>query len=226
MAKSLLRLKARKLRKKGISVRKITEILGLSKSTISGWVRDIILTVEQLESLRQSSIKGAELGRLKSALLQKERRLKLVEDLKSSGIELLSDITERELLIGGLALYWGEGSRKSNRGVGFCNSDPKMIKFLMRWLKDCFGVTMGELRCRVGINFIHNKRDQIVKNYWSEVTSIPLEQFRNTSFKKVKNKKVYENFNEHYGTLTVEVAKSWNLYYKIIGLITGLQEAV
>ncbi|TSC88014.1 MAG: Uncharacterized protein G01um10147_245 [Microgenomates group bacterium Gr01-1014_7] len=52
MAKSLLRLEAHKLRKKGISVRKIAQTLGISKSTISHWTRDIILTVEQLEALR------------------------------------------------------------------------------------------------------------------------------------------------------------------------------
>lgn len=226
MAKSLLRLEARKLRKKGISVRKITQVLGLSKSTVSNWVRDIILTIEQLEVLREASLKGAALGRIKGAFVQKQRRLQLMEGMKTVGIEQLAGLTNRELLIAGVALYWGEGSKKSNRGVVFCNSDPEMIKFLIRWLTDCFSISMGELRCRVGINLIHYERDKIVKGYWSEVTNIPLEQFRNTSFKKVKNKKVYENFNEHYGTLTVEVAKSWNLYYKILGLITGLQKAV
>ena len=74
MAKSLLRLEACKLRKRGISVKKIAQLLRISTSTVSKWVRDIILTVEQLENLRQSSIKGAELGRLRSALLQKAKR--------------------------------------------------------------------------------------------------------------------------------------------------------
>lgn len=97
-----------------------------------------------------------------------------------------------------------------------------MIKFFIRWLIDCFGAERGEMRCRVGINSIHARRDEIVKRYWSEVTAIPLEQFRNTSFKKVKNKKIYKNFNEHYGTLTIEIAKSRVLYYKILGFIEGL----
>lgn len=225
MAKSLLRLEARRLREKGVSVRKITQILGLSKSTVSGWVRDVILTVEQLETLRKASLRGAELGRIRGAFIQKERRMNLIENFKKAGIEQLSNLATREFLIAGLALYWGEGSRKSNRGVSFCNSDPKMIKFLIRWLTDCFGVDMDELRCKVGINLIHYERDRIVKKYWSEVTKIPLEQFRTTSFKKVKNKKIYENFNEHYGTLTIEVAKSWNLYYRILGLIEGLHKS-
>lgn len=225
MARSLLRLEARKLRSRGVSVRKIAQTLGISKSTASGWARDIILTVEQVEALRQSAIRGAELGRIKGAFVQKQRKTHLIEEFKKSGIEYLSNLTPRELLIAGLALYWGEGSKKSNRGIGFCNSDPRMIKFLLRWLNDCFGVGLDQLRCRVGINLMHEKRDEIVKLYWSRITDIPLGQFRKTSFKRVHNKKVYENFNQHYGTLTIEVAKSWNLYYKILGLIEGLRQS-
>ena len=221
MAKSLLRLEARRLRKKGISVKKIEKTLKLSRGTVSRWTRDIILSVEQLEYLRQSSIKGAELGRLRSALLQKERRLKLIEDEKNKGIDELSKLTERELLIAGLSLYWGEGSKKDRR-VEFCNSDPRMIKFFIHWLQRCFDVRTEELRGYLGINEIHLKREDIVKQYWSKITFIPLDQFRKTYFKKAANKKIYENFNEHYGTLNIRVAKSAALYYKIMGLIEGL----
>ena len=73
MAKSLLRLEARKLRKKGVSVKKIAKYLKVSKSSASRWVRDIVLTVEQLENLRKSSLEGAERGRLRNALIQKDK---------------------------------------------------------------------------------------------------------------------------------------------------------
>ena len=73
MAKYLLRLKARELRKQGISVKDIAEILRISKSSASIWTRDIILSIEQIEALNKSRLQGAERGRLKSALLQKER---------------------------------------------------------------------------------------------------------------------------------------------------------
>ncbi len=221
VAKSLLRLEARKLRKRGISVKKIEKILKISRGTASRWTRDIILSIEQLEHLRQSSIKGAALGRLRSAFLQKERRLKLIEDEKNKGIDELSKLTERELLISGLALYWGEGSKKDRR-IEFCNSDPRMIEFFIYWLHRCFNIKTEELRGYLGINEIHLKREETVKLYWSKLTQIPLSQFRKTYFKKTANKKIYENFNDHYGTLNIRVAKSAALYYKIMGLIEGL----
>lgn len=221
MAKSLLRLEARKLRSKGISVRKIAQELKISKDSASRWTRDIILTVEQLENLTQSKLKGGELGRLKGALIQKKRRLKLIEDSKILGIEMLASLSERELLIAGISLYWGEGRKKSRR-VGFCNSDPRMIKFYIHWLQSYFNVKLEDLRGYIGINEIHFERESIVKQYWSEVTGILLSQFRKTYFKKAANKKVYENFNEHYGTLSIELIKPVPIYYKIMGLIEGL----
>lgn len=223
MSKSNLRLRARELRAQGVSVKEIAKYLGVAKSTASIWVRDIILSVEQLEALQQSSIRGAALGRMRSALLQKERRLKKIDHARTWGIGLLSTLTERDLLIAGLALYWGEGSKKSQE-VEFCNSDPKMIEFLLLWLRRCFNVQLDEIKCCVGINEIHKEREQIVKEYWSKVTGIPLTQFRKTSFKKVKNIKVYENFNDHYGTLFVIVTRPSRFYFKILGLIDGLYE--
>lgn len=221
MAKSLLRLKARALRKQGVSVKTIARTLEISRSTTSIWVRDIILTIEQLEQLQNSMLQGSERGRIKNAFLQKEKRRQLLVESKRIGAEKLANLTEREFLISGLALYWGEGGKK-NRRVEFCNSDPKMIKFLLLWLQAHFNIKTEDLICAVGINEAHSEREQIVKAYWSEMIGIPIEQFRKTSFKKVTNKKIYENFNEHFGTLSVLVRKSSNLYFEIVGLIEGL----
>lgn len=221
MAKYELRIKARELRSKGESVKTIAMELGVSKGTVSVWVRDIILSIEQLEKLRAASLKGAERGRLKSALLQKERWQKNLEKLKKQGIETVGNLTDRELLIAGLALYWGEGYKKGRR-LQLCNSDPRLIQFILLWLKKCFAIPSEEVRCRVGINAIHKERDTVVKQYWSNITGIPLSQFANTSFKKVESKKIYDNFENHYGTLSIEVLQPARIYAKILGLIEGL----
>ncbi|HUD04758.1 MAG TPA: hypothetical protein VMR59_02110 [Patescibacteria group bacterium] len=221
MAKSLLKLEARKLRRKGVSVGKIANYLKVSKSSVSYWTRDIILNIEQFEKLRSSMLRGAALGRFRGSQIQKQRRLKRIESSRLEGIKALSKLKQREFLIAGLALYWGEGSKKSQQ-VEFCNSDPKMIQFLLLWLQKCFDIPIVDIRCNVGINQIHQKREQIVKEYWSKIAGIPLSQFRKTNFKKVKNKKIYENFNEHYGTLSISVVKPSRFYFKIIGLIEGL----
>ncbi len=221
MAKFELRLRAREMRKKGISVKEIANTLGISKSTASIWVRDVVLSISQLEKLRQKSLDGAERGRLKSALMQKNRWIKKLEAHKQAGIKTIGDLDKREFFIAGLALYWAEGSKKS-RSVEFCNSDPKMIVFLIRWLTECFSIGKEELRCNVGINEIHRKREKIINEYWSNITGIPLSQFRKIMYKKVINKKIYENYDNYFGTLAVRVMQPSRFYAKILGLIEGL----
>lgn len=221
MAKFELKIKAREMRLRGESVKKIAKELGVSKGTVSIWVRDIILSVEQLEKLRQNSIKGGEFGRLKGSLMQKERRLKKIERYKKWGIKKIDQISDNEFFLSGIALYWAEGGKKS-RKVQFCNSDPILINFMIGWLIRFFGVKKDQLKLTVGINISHSGREDVVKRYWSEFTNIPLTQFRKTSFKKSASKKVYDNFNEHYGTLSVVILKPGNNYYKILGLIDGL----
>ena len=66
------------MRSKGRSVRDISRDLGVSKNSASIWTRDIILSVDQLEKLRKSMLKGGELGRTKGALVQKKRRFLLI----------------------------------------------------------------------------------------------------------------------------------------------------
>src|SRR5579872_5044366 len=169
MAKYQLRLQARKLRSKGMSVKVISRKLGIAKSTASVWVRDIILSVEQLEKLQKRILKGAELGRIRGAFVQKEKRVQQMLELKREGIAQIGKLTDRELLLIGLALYWGEGSKK-NRRLQFCNSDPGMIQFMLFWFKKCFQIENKDVTCRVGINEIHRDRDFLVKRYWAKVT--------------------------------------------------------
>src|SRR5579859_1824838 len=108
MAKSLLKIEARKLRKKGESVRSISKKLIISKSSVSIWVRDIILSIEQLENLRKSQIKGGERGRIIGSLMQKHRRMDLIEKYKKEGVNELQKVSEKELKMIFLALYWAE----------------------------------------------------------------------------------------------------------------------
>lgn len=226
MAKSILRLEARDLRTKGMSIKNIATRLNVARSSVGHWVRDIVLTEEQLFLLRQSELSGHEKGRIKCAIIHKEKRKKIKESFNNLGIKSIPNLNRRELLLIGLALYWSEGSKSDrNRRVEFCNSDPTMIKLFITWLMNCFEEKRENLTAIIGINQIHAFREKAVKDYWSNILGIPLEQFRKSSFKKAKSKKIYDNMNSHFGTLTLRVAKSTNLFYKIMGLIHGLHLA-
>ena len=225
MAKPELRLKIRKLRKDdGLSIKELTELFGVAKSTVSTWCKDIELDQTQIKKLLEKGRMGATLGRLKGAKTQKERKLKLLRRYRMEGIKELEGLTRRESFLVGLGIYWGEGLKKDTR-AGFSNSDPNLIKFMLRWFKENFDLTEEDFSCQVGINEIHKLREEKVRKHWVEVTGISLSNFTKTSFKKTHNIKIYENFDNHFGTLRVLIRQPARIYYKIIGLLEGLVQA-
>ncbi len=225
MAKSRERLLARGLRRKGESIREIAQKVNIARSTVSLWCRDVVLTHDQLEALVERDKLGGARGRVVAAELSKNRKNERVSFNKNVGFERVGKISNRELFLIGIALYWAEGSKgvRSERFV-FVNSDPKMIMIMIRWLRECLHISDEDIICRVGINEIHQERIVEVEKHWSEITGIPLQQFKRASFKKVSNKKVYENFTEHYGTLDLLVKKSTKLFYELLGSIAGISE--
>jgi transcriptional regulator with XRE-family HTH domain len=221
MAKSRERNKAIKLREQGMSIKEIAKKIGVSKSSASIWCRDIVLTKAQVKRLHESMIKGSYAGRMKGARMQYERRLKVIEMAEINGRAEIGSLSKRDLLISFISLYWGEGSKKS-RQFAINNSDPQMVTFIIKALRKLWGIEEERLVLTVGINEIHKNRDKEVVNYWSKVTGVPTDQFRKTIFIKAKTKKHYDNFKIHYGTVTVKVKKSSDIYYKTMGLIKGL----
>lgn len=224
MSKSLLRQEAVNLRQKGESVTDIAQKINVSKSSASLWTRHVILSFDQLQVLKHKAIVGAEKGRGIGSLNQKLKRLNKIEQFNQAGEKDFKNLSYSELRIAGLALYWSEGSKKARR-IELCNSDPNLINFFINWLDKIYHIPKSDLKCYVGINEVHKNRETEVKSYWAGITGITLDNFTKTSFKKYPLRKVYENFDQHYGTLSVKMKKSARIYYKILGQIHGLSMA-
>jgi len=224
MAKSVQRIEARRLRReKGLSIGEIASKVKASKGSVSWWCNDIELTRAQKEKLIQNSKDGAMKGRLKRASSNKKERLERLNQFKSIGIKKIGSLTKRELFILGSGLYWAEGCKK-RRATSFGNSDRTMILLYLRWLRDCLKISSDRIYCHVSINQDHSRRIDEVEEYWSEATGISRDVFTKVSYKRVKNKKFYANFNNHYGTFVVKVRRGTNLNYEILGYIDGLRK--
>lgn len=226
MAKSKERNKALELRQRGKSIKEIAKKLKVSKSTVSLWCRDIELSPEQIQRLQERMVSRNYMGRLKGARIQYKRRIKRTKHFKRQGLNRLGKLSDRDFLIAGAALYWGEGSKKEKQGVRISNSDPEIIKFMLRWFKKVWDVHNDHINLSVTINKIHENRVKEVEEYWSEITKIPKEQFYKTILIKAKNKKNYKNFPTHYGTLTIKIRKSTNLHRQVIGMVEGLAQRI
>lgn len=85
-------------------------------------------------------------------------------------------LADKKLKIAGIMLYWAEGGKanpaKRMWTVDFANSNPKMIKLFLKFLRQICGV--DESRLRVLLYCYANQNVETLKKYWTKITEIPL----------------------------------------------------
>jgi len=215
------------LRKKGKSLNEITAKINIAKSTVYSWCRNIKLGPTQIKRLAERQKTGSYKGRKKFLERIRQKRIKETNLLKKQGIKEIGKLNKRDLFIAGVALYWGEGyTYPGGYQVGFTNSDPKIILLMLKWFKEICKIPKDEFSFQIKINVTHKNRIKEVENYWSKITNVPLSQFNKTVLIKSKSKKVYQNFNSHFGTLRITVRKGTKLRRKINGWIEGLTRKI
>lgn len=209
------------LRKTGRSIKKIARLLGVSVSIVSVWSKEVELTVEQREKLKRRKVRIRHLRRLaKQSHLEKVLRVKkLLNDARAE----IKPLSEQELFLTGIALYWAEGfkSIKESR-LGFCNSDPAMIKFMIKWFKKALKVQSEDFILRTEFNISHKDRTEEIKSYWSKITRIPLNQFEKPFYHRSTWLREYSNRDTYMGVLRIRVRRSSELLNKMRGWINGL----
>ncbi len=216
MAKSELKIRARKLRVSGKSIKDIARITGASQSTISLWCRDIPLTNKQLERILCEKEYLIARGRLKGANFQRMRRINAIK-IATQEAGRLSRLTEKEFFVAGLALYLAEGT-KTYGTVQFTNSNIKIIKFMIDWFHTFYNISNTEIKFSIHINIIHRNREKDVVSFWKKHLRVKTEDFTSIRYAKTKSAKKYENHNVHYGTIDFRIKKSTNLLYKLNAL--------
>ena len=159
------RRRARELRAEAWTLQEIADELGVAKSSVSVWVRDVDFVARPRKRVAAQR-----------SYVHPARRAKLdqIDRLNREGVERVGTLSEREFLMAGIALYAGDGSKQDGR-VAFANSNPAIVGFFCRWLRTFFHVDESRLRVRL---YLHEGLDlEAAVERWSQVTGIPPEQF-------------------------------------------------
>ncbi|MFM2381912.1 MAG: hypothetical protein RLZZ76_679 [Candidatus Parcubacteria bacterium] len=224
MSKSLEREKVLSLRRQGMSIKDIANTVGVSKGSVSLWCQDITLTSKQSLSLKQKQIDAGNRGRVLGAQKNKQKRLDAIELAKKYGSDTIGSLSDRDLLMLGVGLYWGEGVKSRNGQTAIVNSDPHLLKVAKLWLQKSLSVPLSDLRPYVYISEQHKTKSKSILEFWSTELKIPQNQFHTPIVIKQKPTKRYPNHDSYHGVVALRVIKSTNLKYKIKGLIDACRE--
>jgi transcriptional regulator with XRE-family HTH domain len=200
-AKDELRAKARDLRRQGLDYEEIVAELGVSKSSVSLWVRDMPrppgLSYE--ESRKRSADGVRRYWALHGPIREAER-----EAISAAAAAQIGQLNDRER-------------------VTFLNSDPALIKFFLRFL-EAADIGREDLVYRVQI---HETADvEAAQRFWLDVTQANPSQFRRPTLKRHNPKTVRKNTGRDYhGCLRIDVLRSSALYRQIEGWAAAAMSA-
>ncbi len=173
MAHILLREQATKLRLKGYTFGQIKRELGIAKATLSNWLSKLPLTEEQLLLLDKNKLSSRDIAVEKFRNTYKEKRLVRLKKIYCEQEKMLP-LSEKELFIAGLFLYWGEGEKKLGR-VSVSNTDPKIIKFTLIWMTQALRIPKEKIKAA-----LHLYKDMDIEestNFWVDVLDFSKMQF-------------------------------------------------
>ncbi len=209
--------RAIRMRQSGQSIKEIARTLNVARSSVSIWVRNVALTVEQrkLLTLRGYSVDAIEKRRIVRIQGTKLRHQRTMDEAG----KMIKRISQRELWLIGVALYWGEGGKTNHGAARISNSDPAVIQMMMRFFREICKVPEAKFAGHVH-TFSHLNAEAAEK-YWSGVSGIQREKFYKTYSKpSIASKGKKDSLP--YGTFQIYVNDT-KLFFTIMGWIERLK---
>lgn len=201
---------ARRLRARAWTLQEIADELGVARSSVSLWVRDVAFDPDA----RRSKTTGRRPRGTDHPL--RRRKLAEIAACDAWGREQVGALSDRDLLIAGAALYAGEGS-KGDGMVSLANTDAGILALFCRWLRAFFDVDEHRLRVML---YLHEGLDlEAARRHWAEVTGIPIEQFTKPYRAVVDGTRT--SVRHVHGCATVRYACS-RTHREVMGLVRAL----
>jgi len=218
--KSKERQECRELRKEGESLRHIARLVGVAKSSVSRWVKDIELTEEQNKNLYKKRYKNL---RKKEKKEKKEKQIghnvwsstrrNARREMQRIGREKF--LNENKEYAFGCALFWAEGSKDRNSTI-LTNTDGDMIVFFIKFLRKYFAVPNEKITLK--LQYYDNEDLTVgeILDYWCKMLDVNLENFG----KPTNRNKYYSNkkIKYPYGILAIQVNDT-NITQQLYGSI-------
>lgn len=214
------RLRALKLREKGFTYKEIIDSLGVAKSTLAGWVKDVFPPDidEKIKKIAKEKHREKILAWAKFRSNQIKERERDEQEKYAKEIWKLS---KKDLKLIGTSLYWAEGGKTSRWRFVFYNSDPNINQIMMRFLREVCVINDDKIKIQLVLH--PNVKENEAKRYWSKILRLDLNKnFNKASYSLSSASKGKRPKNRlPYGTVQIDVPGK-EICNKIKGWTLGL----
>jgi predicted transcriptional regulator len=191
MTKKRERGLATQLRLRGETIPTIAKTLGVSKASVSLWMRGV-------EMPEAAKLRMGERNVANRALAQEARRARTREKLAEAADEAQAVVQEvtftpKHLLVLCSLMYWCEGAKSKNDAeFTFTNADPVMVAGFLAFLRAAVPLDESRFRVRMHLHAYHDGDRQ--RRFWSKITGIPEKQFTNIFWKSNSGKSIKPDY--------------------------------
>jgi len=188
------------LRKQGKSYKQISDLLKVSKSTVSLWLKNVDWSKDIKERLIEES-KITSRKRLTDLNgLRKNRLEDHYAKAEKEATKEFKKLRDDRLFITGINLYWGEGDKVFKNGiVRISNIDEKLLKIFNDFLQMICRVAVDKIRAGI-LLYPDLDPDECLK-FWSENVRISASRF----FKSTVIQGKHKEKRSGYGVCIVSV---------------------
>lgn len=179
-----IKQKAIRLRRSGLTYSEIANQFSppLAKGTLSGWLKNIELSIRDKEQIQKKQIEHLKKARTASLVAGKKNREKYfanIEQKLNETILFSGDKHVKKLILA--FLYLAEG-KKQGGSTSFGNASPEIIRYFLLLLRACYLVDEQKFRVTVQCRADQDVID--LQDFWSHQTNIPQSQFYKTRIDK------------------------------------------
>lgn len=200
-----LRNQAIKLRlEKELSYGEIRKRLGVPKSTLSYWLREFPLTEEKVTELLRGSWKRGEASRERFRTTMRNKRALKDYETYNKYRKRFERLSPNSFFIAGLMLYLGEGDKRTYDRINLANTDPKAIKFFIKWMIEFLGIKKGKLRAQL---HLHEGMDtERERKFWGGELGFSEAQFYKTQTRRPRKGSYSYKESFRHGTCGIYVS--------------------
>lgn len=212
---------SRELRRLGLSYGEIMELIPVKKSTLATWCREMKLTEEQIEAIkeRRAPDPGKRVaGIARNTQWKRHAQIELIQARAAVEAEHLID---DPLWLAGVTLYWAEGFKTENQ-LGMANSDPHALRLFMKWA-DHFHEPTG---FRAKLNIHADNDEPAAREWWAAELNLAIEDFNKSFIKSFIKPDGTGHRKNHlpYGVCLVSKRRCADAFHATMAWIQFLQQ--
>lgn len=223
MVKSTEKTLAIQLRREGKTYSEILKRVPVAKSTLSVWLQDVGLSVQQTQRLSDKKYQA----QLRGGASRRTDRLERTAVIRQEAQTTIGKLTSRERFLIGIALYWAEGAKeKSYRPsvrLDFANSDPEMVRFYVHWLRTTLMVADEDIQLMLHIHENRFAELDTFNKFWLKTTGLKVINLTKPVIKKhIPKTKRHNIADTYHGLVAIRVRRSTILNRRVQGCINAI----